>query len=102
MFSTSKPYSAYDVPFIQGGGYVTLWMVPCLKLVVLCLGEMHKDWDASVIPNIIIDALSVIPVFSVSDSCHRRHAGLDPASRGHTHDWRMKHWTPGQARGDIE
>ena len=57
LVNTSKPYSADDVLFIQGGGYVTLWMVPSLKLVVLRLGEMHKDWDAPVIPNIIIDAL---------------------------------------------
>ncbi|MDG2319360.1 MAG: serine hydrolase [Rhodospirillaceae bacterium] len=51
------PFVRDDVVFFEGGGYRTLYIIPSEKMVILRLGKRHPDWDASYLPNTLINGI---------------------------------------------
>ena len=51
------PFVRDDIVFFEGGGYRTLYIVPSEDMVVLRLGKRHPDWDASYLPNTLINGI---------------------------------------------
>jgi CubicO group peptidase (beta-lactamase class C family) len=56
----SKPYLADDMVYLMGGGFMSTWISPSRKLVILRWGfEPPKElgWDHSMIPNLLLEDL---------------------------------------------
>lgn len=49
-----EPYVAERVLWMEGGGGRTIWAFPDEQLVIVRLGRASPDWDASMIPNLIL------------------------------------------------
>lgn len=52
-----EDYAADDVIWMEGGGGRTVWAIPSQQLVIVRLGRASKDWDASVLPNLLLRGL---------------------------------------------
>lgn len=52
-----EDYAADDVIWMEGGGGRTVWAIPSQQLVIVRLGRASKDWDASVLPNLLLRSL---------------------------------------------
>lgn len=52
-----EPFIADDIFFFEGGGYRNLYIIPSADLVILRLGKSHPDWDASYIPNRLVEGI---------------------------------------------
>jgi CubicO group peptidase (beta-lactamase class C family) len=52
-----EDYAADDVIWMEGGGGRTIWAIPSQQLVIVRLGRASKDWDASVLPNLLLRGL---------------------------------------------
>ncbi len=50
-------YAADDVIWMEGGGGRTVWAIPSQQLVIVRLGRASKDWDASMLPNLLLRGL---------------------------------------------
>lgn len=55
--SHSEPYRVNDMFYFMGGLSIMLWMSPSQDLVVFRWGDDPSDWDASRVPNLILDDL---------------------------------------------
>ena len=53
----SEPYRVDDLFYFMGGLSIMLWMSPSQNLVVFRWGDDPPDWDASRVPNIVLDDL---------------------------------------------
>ena len=56
--STSAPYLVDDLLFFDGFGGQRVYISRKKDLVIIRLGEVRFDWDDSVIPNLVIEALN--------------------------------------------
>ncbi|MDE0800832.1 MAG: serine hydrolase [Rhodospirillaceae bacterium] len=52
-----EPFVRDDIYFFEGGGYRTMYVIPSENMVILRLGKRHADWDASYLPNRLIEGL---------------------------------------------
>ena len=53
-----EPYKADDVFFMDGIGKQRIYIVPSKSLVIVRTGYNSREWDDSMLPNLIIDALN--------------------------------------------
>jgi CubicO group peptidase (beta-lactamase class C family) len=53
----SEDYAADDVIWLEGGGGRTIWAIPSQQLVIVRLGRASSDWDASMLPNLLLRGL---------------------------------------------
>ena len=53
----TEPFLRDDIYFFEGGGYRNLYMIPSEDMVILRLGKRHDDWDASYLPNRLVEGL---------------------------------------------
>ena len=51
------PYKADDLFFMDGIGKQRIYMVPSKSLVIVRTGDNSREWDDSMLPNLLIDAL---------------------------------------------
>ncbi|MFT2092746.1 alpha/beta fold hydrolase [Paraglaciecola sp. 2405UD69-4] len=61
----SEPYLADDVLFFDGFGGQRVYIVPSKKLVIVRVGETRFDFDDSILPNRVIEALDTPQEFKV-------------------------------------
>ena len=52
-----EPYRVDGVFYFLGGLSSTLWMIPSQDLVIFRWGDDPPDWDASRVPNLVLDDL---------------------------------------------
>ena len=53
-----EPYKAEDVFFMDGIGKQRIYIVPSKSLVIVRTGYNSREWDDSMLPNLIIEALN--------------------------------------------
>ena len=53
-----EPYKADDVFFMDGIGKQRIYIVPSKSLVIVRTGYNSREWDDSMLPNLIIEALN--------------------------------------------
>lgn len=53
----SEPFLVDDLFYFVGGLSIKLWMIPSQNIVIFRWGDDPEDWDASKIPNIVLDDL---------------------------------------------
>lgn len=53
----TEPFNRDDIFFFEGGGYRNLYMIPSEYLIILRLGKRHADWDASYLPNRLVEGI---------------------------------------------
>ena len=53
-----EPYAVPGVFFFMGGASIVLWMIPSEDLVIFRWGDDPEDWEASYLPNLIIEDLN--------------------------------------------
>lgn len=52
-----EAYVSDEVIWMEGGGGRTIWAIPAESLVIVRLGRGAPDWDASVLPNLLVEAV---------------------------------------------
>ena len=63
----SEPFVRDDIVFFEGGGYRNLYTIPSEDMVILRLGKWHPDWDASYLPNTLIQGIVETKYASAGD-----------------------------------
>ena len=53
-----EPYKTDDVFFMDGIGKQRIYIVPSKSLVIVRTGYNSREWDDSMLPNLIIEALN--------------------------------------------
>ncbi len=53
----NEPYRVDDVFYFLGGATITLWMIPSQNLVIFRWGDDPPEWEASKVPNLVLDDL---------------------------------------------
>lgn len=56
--SASVPFLATDTIYLDGRHFQRVYVVPSQELVVVRLGEEPSDWDDSIMPNLLLKAMS--------------------------------------------
>lgn len=53
----TEPFNRDDIFFFEGGGYRNLYIIPSEDLIILRLGKSDPDWDASYLPNRLVEGI---------------------------------------------
>ncbi len=76
--ATLEPIHAKDAFYVTGAGDINLMVIPDQKLTILRTARPSPLWRFHIIPNVLIDSSSKIPVPGAWNSLYAYRTGLPP------------------------
>ena len=100
QMATLEPVHANDAFYLSGAGDINLMVIPERKLTILRTGRASPLWRFHVIPNVLIDSLSKIPVAGAWSTLFAYRMGLPPQGPNPTLETAgMSYWPTARVAG---